>query len=78
MGKKIPRDPFVRASFERRNNLGKGKAILSEKDRLKQNRHARKAAFLKQIERSGCDDGSFFYIFSPVAMHCNASQCIAI
>ena len=61
MGRKIPRDPFVRASFERKNNLGKGKAILSEKDRLKQQRHARKHAFLREQKRSGYDDGSFFY-----------------
>lgn len=68
MGKKIPRDPFVRASFERKNNLGKGKAILSEKDRLKQQRHVRKHEFLREQKRSGYDDGSFFIVNTSSAI----------
>ncbi|HEY1405495.1 MAG TPA: hypothetical protein VF857_02695 [Spirochaetota bacterium] len=60
MKMKIPRDPFIRGSFERKNNLGKGKAILSEKDRMKQNRNARKQSFLREQKRSGYDDSSFF------------------
>ena len=76
MGKKIPRDPFVRASFERKNNLGKGKAILSEKDRLKQQRHARKNEFLREQKRSGYDDGSFFY--ARVAFACYLMNSVII
>lgn len=63
MGKKrIPRDPFVRASFERGNNLGKGKAIRSDKERLEQDRNFRKNIFRKEIKGSRYDDSSPFFI----------------
>jgi hypothetical protein len=54
------RSSFVRAAFERKNQLGKGKTILSDKDRVKQKRSYQKSQFLKEIKRSGYDDGSFF------------------
>jgi hypothetical protein len=52
------RDPFVRASFERKNAMGKGRAILSDRDRSKRERSFRKREFLRE-KRSGYDDGSF-------------------
>ena len=60
------RDPFVRASFERTNAMGKGRAILSDKDRKKQNRSFRKREFLNDQKRSGYDDGSFFSLKAAV------------
>jgi hypothetical protein len=54
------RNSFVRAAFERKNQLGKGKTILSDKDRVKQKRSYSKSQFLKEVKRSGYDDSSFF------------------
>jgi hypothetical protein len=55
------RSSFVRAAFERKNQLGKGKTILSDKDRVKQKRSYSKSQFRKEIKRSSYDDSSFFY-----------------
>lgn len=53
------RDPFVRASFERKNAMGKGRVMLSDKDRSKRERSFRKRELLRDQKRSGYDDGSF-------------------
>lgn len=62
MGKiRLPRNAFVRAALERKNNMGKGRAMMSDKDRSTQSRSFRKKELRNEIKRSGYDDGSFFY-----------------
>jgi hypothetical protein len=60
------RDSFVRASFERINAMGKGRAIMSDKDRSKRERSFRKKEYLRETKRSSYDDGSFFIFVFPV------------
>ena len=57
----IPRNEFIRGSFERRNNLGKGKVIQSDYDKALHDRKYQKKIFRKETERSCDDNGSFFY-----------------
>ena len=69
MGKiRLPRNPFVRAALERKNNMGKGRAMLSDKDRSTQSRSFRKKEFRNEIKRSGHDDSSFFFPQSCFAL----------
>ena len=58
--KKLPRNYFVLASFERKNNMGKGGEIVSIKDKARYNRKFRKQEFRKEMERSGSIDAPFF------------------
>lgn len=57
--KELPRNVFVLASFERRNNLGKASVIESRKGRQKHDRKFQKNELKKMIKR-GDFDGPFF------------------
>ena len=58
--KSMGRNVFVLASFERKNNMGKGGTHLSERDKSRYDRNFRKRNFRKEIERSGSNDAPFF------------------
>ena len=57
---KIPHGSFVRESFKRENQMGKGKIIRSDRERLTQDRCRKKTEFRKEMKRGFHDESPFF------------------
>jgi hypothetical protein len=56
------RNLFVRSSFERKNQLGKGKTILSDRDRVKTQRSFRKKELRREMKGGSYENGPFFFV----------------